>query len=118
MSLLGFLALDLLYVIDNVLVVPILLALYIALRKTNESSMLIAAALGFIGMLPSSLPTRPPACRPSAGNTRLQPRKRSVPSILAAGEALLAGDTGTAYHVSLILGSDRPGDHFHCHAAG
>jgi hypothetical protein len=102
---LGFLALDLLYVIDNVLLIPILLALYVALRKTNESLMLIGAALGFVGIaaLFSSNPSANMhflSGQYAAATTEAQ---RSL--LLAAGEAMLAVYSGTAYHVSLILGS-------------
>lgn len=104
-ALLGFLALDLLYVIDNVLLIPILLALYIALRKTNQTFTLIAVALGFVGIAALF------ASNPAAGMQTLSGRygaagtdaQRAI--FLAAGEAILAGYTGTAYHISLILGS-------------
>jgi hypothetical protein len=104
-ALLGFLALDLLYVIDNVLSIPILLALYIALRKTNESFMVIGVTLGFVGI--AALFASNPAANMhflsgqyAAATTDIQ---RSL--LLAAGEAMLAVYSGTAYHVSLILGS-------------
>jgi len=48
--LLGLLSLDLLYVIDNVLLIPILLALFVALRRFDESVMAIGATLGFVGV--------------------------------------------------------------------
>lgn len=104
-ALVGFLSLDLLYVIDNVLLIPILLALYIALRKTNESFMAIGTALGFIGI----------AClfasNPSVGMYSLSGQYAAATTeiqrslFLAAGQALLAAYTGTTYHLSLILGS-------------
>lgn len=104
-ALLGFLALDLLYVIDNILLIPILLALYIALRRTNESFMLIGTAFGFIGI--AALFASNPAANMYflsgqyvAATTDVQ---RSL--LLTAGEAMLAVYSGTAYHVSLILGS-------------
>lgn len=104
-ALLGFLALDLLYVIDNVLLIPILLALYVALRKTNESFMIIGTALGFVSI--AALFASNPAANMhflsgqyAAATTDAQ---RSL--FLAAGEAMLAVNSGTAYHVSLILGS-------------
>ncbi len=104
-ALLGFLALDLLYVIDNILLIPILLALYVALRRTNESLMIIGAAFGFIGI--AALFASNPAANMHvlsgqfvAATTDAQ---RSL--LLAAGEAMLAVYSGTAYHVSLILGS-------------
>jgi diadenosine tetraphosphate (Ap4A) HIT family hydrolase len=104
-ALLGFLALDLLYVIDNVLLIPVLLALYVALRKTNQTFTLIAAALGFVGIAALF------ASNPATGMQTLSGQYAAAATdaqraiFLAAGEAILAGYTGTAYHLSLILGS-------------
>ena len=101
----GFLALDLLYVIDNVLLIPILLALYVALRKTNKSFMLIGTALGFVGIVALF------ASNPGANMYFLSGQYAAAATdaqrtlLLAAGEAMLAVFSGTAYHLSLILGS-------------
>ncbi len=46
----GLVDLDLLLVADNVLLIPILLALYVALRRAYPSVVLIAVALGFVGV--------------------------------------------------------------------
>ena len=104
-ALLGFLALDLLYVIDNVLLIPILLALYVALRKTNESFMVIGAALGFVGI--AALFASNPAANMHflSGQYAAAATDAQRSLFLAAGEAMLAVNSGTAYHVSLILGS-------------
>ena len=48
--LLGLIHLDLIYIIDNVLVAIIYLALYVILKKRNESLMAIAILLGFLGI--------------------------------------------------------------------
>ncbi len=104
-ALVGFLALDLLYVIDNVLLIPILLALYVALRKTNESFMLIGAALGFVGI--AALFASNPAANMNflSGQYAAAATDAQRALFLAAGEAMLAVYSGTAYHISLILGS-------------
>jgi len=47
----GLLDMDLLLVADNVLLVPIFLALYVLLRGEGESLTLIAVALGFLGIV-------------------------------------------------------------------
>jgi len=101
----GFLALDLLYVIDNALLIPILLALYVALRRSNESFMLIAVAFGFVGI--AALFASNPAVNMHtlSGQYAAAGTDAQRALFLAAGEAMLAVYTGTAYHVSLILGS-------------
>jgi len=48
--LLGLLSLDLLYILNNMLLIPIYLALYAALKRTNESAMLLALVLGLVGI--------------------------------------------------------------------
>ena len=104
-ALLGYLALDLLYVIDNVLLIPILLALYVALRRTNESFMLIGAALGFVGI--AALFASNPVANMHflSGQYAAAATDAQRALMLAAGEAMLAVYSGTAYHISLILGS-------------
>jgi hypothetical protein len=47
--LLGFLDLDLLLVVDQLLIIVVLLALYVALRDVDPSLMLIGAAAGLLG---------------------------------------------------------------------
>ena len=47
----GLINLDLLLVADNVLLIPILLALYVALRRASESLMAIATAFGLVGIV-------------------------------------------------------------------
>ena len=48
--LLGLLSLDLLYILNNVLLIFVYLGLYAALRRVNQSYMIIALILGFIGI--------------------------------------------------------------------
>lgn len=101
----GFLALDLLYVIDNILLIPILLALYVALRRTNEPFMLIAAALGFMGIAALFASNPAASMHVLSGQYAAAATDAQRALFLAAGEAMLAVFSGTAYHISLILGS-------------
>ncbi len=48
--LLGLLSLDFLYLVNNTILILIYLALYFSLRKINESAMLIAMIVGFVGI--------------------------------------------------------------------
>jgi len=101
----GLVDLDLLLVADNVLLIPILLALYVVLRRSYESAMGIAVALGFVGivMYLASNPAIQMATlsdRYAAATTDAQ---RSA--ALAAGDALLATWQGTAFHAAYLLGS-------------
>jgi hypothetical protein len=104
-ALLGLLALDLLYVIDNVLLIPILLALYVALRKTNESFMIIGAALGFVGIAALFASNTAVNMHFLSGQYAAAATDAQRSLFLAAGEAMLAVYFGTAYHMYMILGS-------------
>lgn len=103
--LIGLLDLDLLLLMDQILGIVILVALYIALRRTNETWMAVALSLGLIA-----------AAAYVASNTAvnmLTLSKQYVASTtdaqrtmyLAAGESMLAIYTGTAFQVSYILGA-------------
>ena len=47
---LGLLSMDLLYLFNNALLIVIYLALFAALKKESESAMLVALALGLVGI--------------------------------------------------------------------
>ena len=103
--LIGLLNLDLLLLIDQMLGVVILVALYIALRRTNEAVMAVVLALGlvvaaayFASNTAVNLLTL--SQQYAAASTDAQ---RAM--YLTAGESMLAIYTGTAFHVSYILGA-------------
>jgi hypothetical protein len=103
--LVGLLNLDPLLVIDQILGIVILVALYITLRRTNETVMTVVLALGLVA-----------AAAYFASNTAvnlltLSQQYAAATSdaqralYLAAGESMLAIYTGTAFQVSYILGA-------------
>jgi len=103
--LLGLLGLDLLLIFDYVLLVPIVLALYVALRRTNASLMAVATALYFVAVAAyfasnTAFEMLSLSEGYSAATTEAQ---RSV--YLAAGQAMLATFEGTAFQVSYVLAS-------------
>jgi hypothetical protein len=103
--LMGLLALDLVYMVSQILMGLLLLAVCVALRRANPSLIAIALACGLVavavfltsnpafGML--SLSSRYAAATSAAQQAQLE----------AAGQAIMANFTGTAYVVSYILGS-------------
>lgn len=50
-DLLGLLSLDLLLMIDYVLMIPIFLAIYVILKKTNQSLATIGTIMAFVGII-------------------------------------------------------------------
>ncbi len=101
--LLGLLSLDLLFIVDSVLIIPIYLALYVSLKRDAPSSMLIALALALVGnatffgsnvafeML--ALSNRYTAAATAAEQSQF----------LAAGEAMMVAYIGTAFNVYYML---------------
>src|SRR5512133_1885162 len=98
----GLVDLDLLLVADNVLLIPILLALYVALRRAHESVLTIAVALGFVGILMylASNPAVQMATLADRYATASTDAQRATAA--AAGEAMLAMWQGTAFHIAYL----------------
>ena len=104
-GLLGLLSLDLLYVVDNALVIPLYLALYAALRRASPSFMAIALAFGLVGIAAyfssnTAFEMLSLSSQYAAANTTVQRVQ-----LLAAGQAMLATYQGTAFNVYFILGA-------------
>lgn len=104
-GLLGLLAFEFLFIVDAALGIPTILALYVALRRTSESIMAIALAVGLVATV--ALITARPAfemlylsSQYAAATTEAQ---RSM--LLAAGEAMRAIFYGTAFNTSNVLGN-------------
>lgn len=101
--LLGLLSMDLLYILNNILLIPIYLALYAALKREAESAMLIALVLGLVGIAAYfasntsfemlSLSNQYAAATSDAQQTAL----------LGAGHAMLATYRGTVFDVYYVL---------------
>ncbi len=101
----GLLNLDLLLLIDQILGVVILVALYIALSRTSGTAMAVALALGLLA-------TAAYLASNTGVNMLLLSKQFATASTdaqramyLAAGESMLAIYNGTAFHVSYILGA-------------
>jgi len=100
----GLIDLDLLLVVDNVLLVVIALAVYVALRRTNPSLVLLATGLWMLAIAMFV------ASNPSVQMLDLSARfadattEAERAAALAAGQALLAGWEGTAFHVGYVVG--------------
>jgi hypothetical protein len=107
-KLVGLLDLDLLSLADYALMGLMFLALYVALRRTSQSWMTIAAALAFVGIAVyfasnTAFNMLSLSDQYAAATTDAQ---RSM--LLAAGQAMLAIYQGTAFDVSYVLVSVAP----------
>lgn len=99
---LGLLSMDLLYLVDSALLVIIYLGLYIALRPTGESPMLIATALGIVGVA-AYFASNPAFEMLSLGGAYAGagPEKRAA--LVAAARGFMEGYKGTAFNVYYVL---------------
>lgn len=100
----GLIDLDLLLVVDNVLLVAIALALYVALRPTSPTMTTIATGLWLLSIAMFI------AANPAIGMLSLSDQFATATSeaqrsmAVAAGQALLAGWEGTAFQVGYVGG--------------
>jgi len=101
--LLGLLSMDLLYILNNTLLVLIYLALFFALRRSSETAVLIAMLLGTLGVAAYY-----------ASNTGFEmlalskqyagaDNEAQRTALLGAGQALLAIYKGTAFDTYYVL---------------
>ena len=99
------LSFDILFLAQNLPFLLVLLALYVALRRVNESLMAIAITLGLMGIV-TLIVARPIfelvslSDQYTAATTEAQ---RSM--FLAAGQAILEIRSGTAFNVSYVIGA-------------
>ncbi len=100
----GLVSLDFLIIVDEVLAIPLCLALYLSLRRAHESLMLIATALSaasitcFLIATPAlNMLTLSRQYAATSGAEREQ--------LLAAGQAVLSAWQGTPFQVGNVVGS-------------
>ena len=101
--LLGLMSLDLPFVVINILMIPIMIALYVCLRRFSPSFMALAVAMFLVGVAAFF------ASNPSVEMLSLSNRYAEAATevdrsaLLGAGEAMLATFQGTAFHMNYIL---------------
>jgi hypothetical protein len=99
----GLLGLDLLFLLSNVLMIPLYVALFVALRKANESLMALALSLGFVGL--GSYFSSNTAFQMLSLSNRYESATTDAEraALLAAGESMMATFEGTAFNVYYVL---------------
>ena len=102
---LGLLDLDLLLVTSYVVMIPLYLALYVALRRVSQSFMAIALAFNMVGAA-LILGVNPGAALLTLSDryaTATTDAQRTT--VLAAGQALITNWSGTAFVMGYLLGA-------------
>jgi hypothetical protein len=101
--LLGLLDMDLLLIADQVLVALVLLALYIALRRTSQSFMAIALTAGLLGIAAYFASTAAFEMLSLSDQYAAATTDAERSMFLAAGQTMLAIYQGTAFDVGYVL---------------
>jgi hypothetical protein len=103
--LLGLLDMDLLILVEVVLLIPILLALYVVLRRVTPSFTALATTLGLVGIVAyfASNPAFSMVTLSDQYAAATTDAQRSA--LLAAGQAMLATYSGTAFDAYYLLAS-------------
>lgn len=101
----GLLNLDLLYLVSWILLIPVLLALYAALRPWARATMTIATAAGFVAIVVFCTSIVGAEMFRLSHDFAAATTDADRTIVVAAGQAMLARYQGTPFHVSLILGA-------------
>lgn len=99
---LGLLSLDFLYLFNNLITVVIYLALFVLLFHERPVVVLLALIFGLIGIA-CYYPSNPAFEMLTLSNLYVQALPEQQMIYLAAGEALMAGYTGTTFDVYYVL---------------
>lgn len=100
----GLLDLDLLLMADQVLTVLMFLALYVLLRRTSQSFMLMGVALGLFSTVLFVAPN-PAFAMLSLSNAYTAAAETQKAVLLSAGQAVMAQWQGSAFQASYLIGS-------------
>ncbi len=99
----GLLDMDLLLIVDQVLMGLVLLALYVALRRTSPSATLIALVLALLGIAAYFASTAAFEMLSLSGRYASAAGEAERAPIAAAGEVMLATWQGTAFSLGYLL---------------
>lgn len=100
---LGLLSMDLLYLVNNALLVPIYLALYAAMRRSAESAMLVGLVLGLVGIAAYFASNTCFEMWALSGQFAAAASEGEKIALLGAGQALLQIYRGTAFDSYYVL---------------
>jgi len=102
-KLLGLLSMDLLYLLNNALLIVIYLALFAALKKESQSAMLVALALGLVGIAAYYASNTAFEMLSLSSQYAAATSNAQLFLLLGAGEAMLVTYKGTAFDVYYVL---------------
>lgn len=100
----GIFAEDVLYLVSNLIMIPVLLAIYVSMIKINRSGALLWTVVTFIGIV-ALIATRPiMEMKHLSDLYAVAGSEAERTALIAAGETLQSYFDGTAYNVHIIVG--------------
>jgi hypothetical protein len=99
----GLVSLDLLYLLTNVLLIPMYLGLFIALRRVNPALMLFGLVVGLVGLAAYFSSNTGFEMLALSNSHAAAATEAERAAFVAAGEAMLATYTGTTFDVYYIF---------------
>ena len=101
----GWMSLDFLYMLGNLIAIPLIFCLYLTLRCTSHSFASLALILNMVGLV-LIFPARPIAEMMALSDLYTQANSEAQRAMyLAAGEATLASFHGTVFDMHYLLGA-------------
>lgn len=101
--LLGLLSLDLLYILNNTLILVVYLALYVALKRANETLMAIAFLVGIVGATVYYASNTGFEMLTLSNQYAAATSESMKAMLLASGKTMMTIYTGTAFNVYYVL---------------
>jgi hypothetical protein len=98
----GLLSLDLLYLVNNALIIPLYLALGVSLKHANKSLIVIAMAVGFVG-LAVYFPSNPSFEMLKLSGQYAAASDAQRQALLSSADSMLAIYSGTAFDVYYVF---------------
>ena len=103
--LVGLVSLDFIIIVDEVLAIPICLALYLSLHRVHESLTLLATALSAASIVCFLIATPALNMLYLSRQYAIATTSADREALLGAGQAVLSSWLGTPYQVGYVLGS-------------
>jgi hypothetical protein len=100
---LGLLSLDLIYIVDSVLQILIYLGVYLGLRKTGESSMLVALIFGLVGIAAYFASNTAFEMLSLSNQFAVATTEAQKTMLLTSGQVMLETYKGTAFDIYYVL---------------
>ncbi len=104
----GLLDLDLLLMVDQVLAILIFLALFVSLRRTSMSWMTVGTTLGIVSAVLFIAPNPAFVMLNLSSQYAAATGAAQQDILLAAGQAVITAQEGSAFHASYLLGVLAP----------